>query len=181
LELCEASLDYYFLPDDHPKKYKGSIPSDKDAFIQLAEGLHYIHSKGLVHRDVKPGNVLISTNSSNKDDSVLLKWSDFGLCRPVNERGTYTASGIKGTMDWLAPEILMMMEDSPDGLIKRGTIKSDTFSAGAVFFYILSGGNHPFGKGFSIPSNICFNKDVNRIGIDIVTYLKHFFRDFFIV
>ena len=168
LELCDASLDYYFLPDAHKNKYNGHIPSDRDAFIQMAEGLDYIHSEGLVHRDVKPGNVLISIIN---DNSVLLKWSDFGLSKPVNERGTYTSSGVKGTYDWLAPEILKMMEDDPDDTNtgdspKRGTIKSDTFSAGEVFFYMLSGGNHPFGqlKSYSIPSNVVADKRVNMKG-----------------
>ncbi len=71
-------MDYYFLPDANKKKYNGPIPSDRDAFIQMAKGLDYIHSEGLVHRDVKPGNVLISTT----DKYVLLKWSDFGLSKP---------------------------------------------------------------------------------------------------
>ena len=165
MELCEASLNQYFFLDDDPAKYKGSIPSDKEAFIQLAEGLNYIHSMGLVHRDVKPDNVLISVDP--KTGSVALKWSDFGLCRPVNERGTYTASGVKGTMDWFAPEILKMIEEdkySSSGNVKRGTIKSDTFAAGAVFFYILSGGNHPFGMGVSIASNIRDSKPANLQG-----------------
>ena len=47
---------------------------------------------------------------------------------------------------------------------KRGTIKSDTFAAGAVFFYLLSGGNHPFGKDIDIVLNIRNGKSVNMKG-----------------
>ncbi len=156
-------MDYCFLSDDDVTKYNRPIPSDKDAFIQMAEGLDYIHSNKLVHRDVKPSNILISTNSTT--GLVLLKWSDFGLCRHVSERGTYTPSGIKGTEKWLAPEILIMRNEYLSGHnTKRGTIKSDTFAAGAVFFYLLSGGNHPFGKDIDIVLNIRNGKSVNMKG-----------------
>jgi len=168
LELCEAALNQLFLPDSNPKKYTGPFPSDKDAFIQLSEGLFYIHSNGFVHRDVKPGNVLISLKSNSEES--MLKWSDFGLSKPVNERGTFSNSGVKGTRDWLSPEILKIMQANPNDTTnensKRGTIKSDTYALGEVFFYIISGGNHPFGQldDFSIPKNVVADYKINMEG-----------------
>lgn len=127
-----------------------------------------------MHRDVKPGNVLISLKSNNRKTSVL-KWSDFGLSKPVNERGTFSNSGVKGTRDWLSPEILKMVLADPSDTInnnsKRGTIKSDTYALGEVFFYIISGGNHPFGQfdDFSIPKNVVADYKINMEG-----YIKSF-------
>jgi serine/threonine protein kinase len=70
----------------------------------LASGLEYIHSKKLIHRDIKPENVLISIDSTT--ELVTIKWADFGLSKFVNERGTFTLSGIKGTTNYFAPELL---------------------------------------------------------------------------
>jgi len=55
-ELCEASLDYCSLPDDDVTKYSRPIPSDKDAFIQMAEGLDYIYSNNINIGDIFRGN-----------------------------------------------------------------------------------------------------------------------------
>ena len=88
MELCAASLDQIFLD---PKKYNGpNLPHYTTVVLQLAEGLEYIHSKNLIHRDIKPGNVLIYVDST--DGKITMKWADFGLSRTVNERGTYTMS-----------------------------------------------------------------------------------------
>ena len=61
-----------------------------------------------------------------------MKWADFGLSKPVNERGTYTMSGIKGSDTWMAPEMLRMVELEEGEIRQRGTIKSDIFSEGHV-------------------------------------------------
>lgn len=89
LELCSASLDQCFLTDRDPKKYKGPLPSDVEVVLQLAKGLEYIHSKKMVHRNIKPENVMISATNP-----VLIKWSDFGLCKPVSHKGTFSMNGL---------------------------------------------------------------------------------------
>ena len=95
-----------------------------------------------------------------------MKWSDFGLARPVNERGTYSTNEIHGTEKWLAPELLKLLgHEHSSGKINekfRGTIKSDVYAEGLVFGYFLSNGQHPFGFHFlEIPSNITGNNPVN--------------------
>ncbi|XP_057369158.1 calcium-dependent protein kinase 5-like [Daphnia carinata] len=87
LELCYASLDQVFLKSDDPKKYKGRTPPNIKIFHQLAEGLAYIHSKSLTHRDIKPNNVLIK-RSPGQDEKTIIKWADFGLAKKVTERGS---------------------------------------------------------------------------------------------
>ena len=75
----------------------------------MAQGLCYIHHKKLVNRDIKPENVLISL--PNEEGQVQLKISDFGLCKSTTERGTFSVSGVKGTLIYLSPEILKVNEN----------------------------------------------------------------------
>jgi serine/threonine-protein kinase/endoribonuclease IRE1 len=144
--LCDASLDRLFLKENDPKKYRGPMPPDAEVLLQLAKGLEYIHQMGLFHRDIKPSNALIALNSTTQQ--VKMKWADFGLSKQVNENGTYTMTDLKGTFNWLAPEILTFLnENSTENEDKkRGTVKSDVFAEGLVFGYFLSGGVHPFGS-----------------------------------
>ncbi|CAI8052167.1 Serine/threonine-protein kinase/endoribonuclease IRE1, partial [Geodia barretti] len=67
-------------------------------------GLAHLHRLGIVHRDVKPRNVLISFSSLGGTRAMI---SDFGLCRKLpHNRHSYTAmSGIAGTEGWIAPEV----------------------------------------------------------------------------
>ncbi len=141
------------------------MPSENQIFLQLAKGLAYIHKKGLIHRDINPKNILIYVRSDRK--KVTMKWADFGLSKPVNEKGTHSmTSGIKGTHYWLAPEILDIMEKDSDNNIppQRGTIKSDVFVEGIVFAYYLLGGIHPYGSHIQIMENIQKNNPVNLNG-----------------
>ncbi|EFX83163.1 hypothetical protein DAPPUDRAFT_223518 [Daphnia pulex] len=143
------------------------MPPSLTVLHQLAVGLECIHKMGLVHRDLKPENVLIWEDP--RKGNVLLKWADFGLCKPVNERGSYSMSGVRGTFDWLAPEILNLFydeelsqsESETTSTVKRGTIQSDVFSEGLVFGYFLLVGRHPFGFRHQIRTHILENEPVN--------------------
>lgn len=117
--------------------------------MQLANGLKYIHSNELTHRDVKPGNVLISVNSDDK--TVTLKWADFGLSRPVSINGTFQTTSLKGTPNWWAPELLdqyvkLQSQSTSDQIELQGSVKSDIFALGLVFAYFLNDGKHPYGS-----------------------------------
>jgi serine/threonine protein kinase len=114
------------------------MPPDGLVLYQIANGLHYIHSRNLVHRDVKPDNILISITTP-----VQLKLSDLGFVKKTSPQGTYSQSGVKGTEKWMAPEILEHRSTSTNKL-PHGTIQSDTFATGCVFFYVLTRGRHPF-------------------------------------
>jgi len=78
---------------------RGPLPSDRTARIgaSVAQALAYVHAQGLVHRDVKPGNVLIG-----RDGRVRL--TDFGIARLVDSARVTSTGMMVGTASFLAPE-----------------------------------------------------------------------------
>src|SRR5882757_2844032 len=98
---------------------------------QVAAALGAVHEKGVVHGDVKPGNVLVTT-------SGIAKLTDFGVSRTVWGEITLTSTGpVMGTPAYLAPEVM-------DG--QQPTAAADVFSLGATLFAAVEGGP-PFGSG----------------------------------
>ena len=165
-------MDKLFLKEGDPQKCCRRMPPREDVLYQLATGLEYIHKKRMIHRDIKPQNVLIWVNSNNNE--VLMKWADFGLSKRINERGTFSMSGeigVKGTENWLAPELLKILmqeiEESMEGSekatpsLRRGSVKSDVFAEGLVFGYFYLDGEHIFGPIQNIRNNIIRNNPVN--------------------
>ncbi|EFX62088.1 hypothetical protein DAPPUDRAFT_337465 [Daphnia pulex] len=178
LELCDASLDKLFLQESDSNKYRGPMQPETEVLLQLAKGLAYIHQMGLVHRDIKPQNVLISFDSATQQ--VVMKWADFGFSKRVNERGTFTMSDVRGTYDYFAPEILKLLDEersSENEVQKRGTVKSDVFAEGLVFGYFLSGGIHPFGSSsYEIGKNVRTKKPSNLPKTEIRDLLERMFE-----
>jgi len=172
LELCDASLEKAFLPDDDPRKYKGPLLDDLDFMLQLSLGLDYIHNKNLVHRDVKPDNILIHSPSST--EQVLIKLSDFVLSKDT-KNGEFVMSNRddKGTMYYWPPEIFSFYDkmnrlsnETSDENILRTTLtnKIDIFSCGNVFFNFLTKGMHSFGtEEKEIVVNLRQSQPVNLI------------------
>lgn len=103
---------------------RGPMPPHAAAAVMrgMLTGLSVAHAKGMVHRDIKPDNVLI-------DASSRVKLSDFGLVRAAAET-TQSTDQIVGTVAYLSPEQL-------DG--GALTAASDVYSAGIVLFELLTG------------------------------------------
>jgi serine/threonine protein kinase len=146
------------------------LPHHFTVFLQLAEGLGYIHSKNLIHQDINPENVLISVDSKGK---ITMKLADFGLSKSVNERGSNTMnSGLKGTNKWLAPELLQKLMKNEE-TIGRGTVKSDVFAWASSSFLILKG-HHLYGSNQIGKMSNCYAHD-DRIssGDGVIQFKKN--------
>src|SRR5215218_4761814 len=107
----------------------GALPPPRAARIvaQLAAALDAAHAKGLVHRDVKPANVMVCTDAGG--DRVYL--SDFGLTKPVDATTGLTRTGEWiGTPDYAAPEQI-------EG--RRVDARTDVYALGCALFEALTG------------------------------------------
>jgi len=118
---------------------EGRIEPDRAAVLidQVAQALDAAHGHGLVHRDVKPANILLTVQGER--EHVYL--SDFGLTRHVAASQAMTATGmLVGTIDYIAPEQVRG---------ERVDARTDVYSLGCVLFHALTG-RVPYPEGDEI-------------------------------
>jgi eukaryotic-like serine/threonine-protein kinase len=104
---------------------RGHLEVDESVEIisQACRGLDYAHRHGVVHRDVKPGNLLVS-------DAEVVKLADFGIARAVGQSSITQVGSVLGTAAYLAPEQARGEEAGP---------RADIYSLGVVAYQLLSG------------------------------------------
>jgi serine/threonine-protein kinase len=104
---------------------RGHLDVDQAVEIvtQACRGLEYAHRNGVVHRDVKPGNLLVS-------DADVVKLADFGIARATDQSSITQVGSVLGTAAYLAPEQARGEEAGP---------RADIYSLGVVTYQLLSG------------------------------------------
>jgi eukaryotic-like serine/threonine-protein kinase len=99
------------------------VPQAIDIVTQACRGLDYAHRNGVVHRDVKPGNLLVS-------DSDVVKLADFGIARATDQSSITQVGSVLGTAAYLSPEQARGDEAGP---------QADLYSLGVVTYQLISG------------------------------------------
>ena len=104
-----------------------------ELLVKIARTVQFAHERGILHRDIKPGNILL-------DSSGEPHLTDFGLARLIEQESTITNSfEVLGTPSYMSPE-------QAAGRAKELTPAADVYSLGAVFYHILTG-EPPFAGG----------------------------------
>ena len=140
---------------------------------QISDALLYLNKYGILHRDLKPDNILVNILKKESDKEVSeiieIKLMDFGLSKIIGNSET-TNEGY-GTIAFIAPEILQRYPYN---------YKVDIWSLGVIMFYLVSG-ELPFvpnlKKVDEIILNICkkdpyFSKKFNNINSDLINLIK---------
>src|SRR5947207_4975824 len=108
-----------------------SIRQAAELIAKVARTVHYAHEHGILHRDIKPGNILLDKNGEPQ-------LTDFGLARLVESESTVTRTlEVLGTPSYMAPEQAAGNNPATAGL----TSATDVYGLGAVLYQLLTG--HP--------------------------------------
>ncbi|CCW65429.1 unnamed protein product [Phytomonas sp. EM1] len=108
-----------------------TVPETQYVMLQCLTAVEYMHEEGVIHRDLKPGNIML-------DGNLTVKIGDFGLAAELFHEGDRRRT-ICGTPNYIAPEIL-------DRQGRGHSFEADLWSLGAIFFTLLVG-HPPFQAG----------------------------------
>ena len=170
VELFHATLEQFC-----NGQYTGRMPSDANVLCQIANGIDFLHSKGLAHGQLNPNTILIA-------QPLRMKISEFGLSRFIrsqtkNEMSEpienqvdlqsrfgamqidkhFQRQRLKSIEDqettshptcWMLPGSWSTAteQNGNEMITPQPTVHGDEFAAGCVFFYFLTKGSHPFGS-----------------------------------
>ena len=146
-KLIELSNTYY--PDPGYNKDKQLIMLIRKVFQDLLDGLEYLHSQNIAHRDLKIENFILCNNTCIEIGiPITAKWIDFNSAKLMDNEN-HLCYDTEGTLNYCAPEEIFGVDEGYD------VFKADIWSLGCVFYAIL------FGKlAFDIPGADRFNVEI---------------------
>ena len=151
LDLMDADLHEFVMNDNVNKVLKSNPAKQVEMVKGIINGLAFLHEQKFIHRDLKPGNILYTT-----DPDLHFKITDFGLTKNTSSlsMSSTAASSVAmapGTRCWKAPELVSLKQ-------KEHTQQSDVFSLGLVVHYLLTLGKHPFVNENEEPAHVIERK-----------------------
>jgi len=134
-EYGEAGGEYFLVMEyiegktleDILKKGPLDFTTFKAISLQLCDTVEYIHKQGVIHRDIKPGNILVI----EQHDPIRIKLCDFGLAKDQKDRRLSRISFYAGTDEYSSPQQLKDARDTDE--------RDDIFSMGKTFYEMLTG------------------------------------------
>ena len=161
VELMEGTLDEY-LCTEHEGVNAVRICFD------IHSGIEYLHKNEVIHRDLKPQNILYKTTPS-----LTMKIADFGLSKILQTTQHFGSSdtvmhSMVGTKCWKAPELFT------NESLSKYSKESDIFSCGLLFHYSLAKGKHPFHDLKESPAQIGFPNTTENIKDNIIENKRFF-------
>ncbi|MFN8161062.1 MAG: protein kinase [Solirubrobacterales bacterium] len=105
-------------------------PTAVEIGIQACAGLDFAHRRGIIHRDVKPGNLMIEGGPAGNGPEMIVKLTDFGIARAAEQTRITQVGSVVGTAAYLAPEQVRGEEATP---------ASDVYALGVVLYQFLTG------------------------------------------
>ena len=149
LELCETDLQKYV-----EQQGVQNLAISLSIASQMCNGLEYLHEKSFVHRDFKPANVLIKTVGNGQ---IRAKICDMGISKKLDPgRMTYSETGNQGTRGYMPFEVLDACYNGRRAVHLSFSV--DIFTLAVTLYFLLSGGNHPFGEAVERDLNILRKK-----------------------
>ncbi len=115
--------------EDKMSKGKLNLEDSVSIIVQVLNALSYMHSNGIIHRDIKPSNIMFSNG--------FVKVSDFGIAKPVEDKGLTRTGVLMGTVWYMAPEIIRG---------EPASFQSDIYAVGVILYQMLTGRSPFFGK-----------------------------------